>query len=370
MATAGERPISSMLPGDKRNREPRRWLSGCAMRMTSASDSIAPSPRDAWSRVALSKVYVMPLSGSAAISMSSVSESRSARFPESEDCRSSMAGLDRWGSRARIGAGISPSDFPCGQPVGARCYHPAANRVNKSAAPPAPRPRGHSSRNRRRSPSPAFPHASPCNLAATLPPAPRRGRRSPGVDFEPLGHTPGGVDVGEVVLRQAQVHEHVRQIAAEALKSSGDGLSSRNSDVGADAAQPIPHDHDGLLWQTLVRADVLTRDVRDVRLITVPLPVQDQTGLLALAGVSESLGPQEHSEFEWHVETRQTRVAVDFDARDVVDPQPAVADDTENLVHTDLAAVVDLEGATGPEAAVEHRKGDCFADRSVLGVAR
>ncbi|PYQ58062.1 MAG: hypothetical protein DMF53_21160 [Acidobacteria bacterium] len=93
MPTAAERPISRVVPGDRRKREPSRWFSGWAMRMMSASVSTWPSGWLPRSRVAPSNVCVIPLSWTGEMSMSSVSESpRDCRtLRESERCRSSMA---------------------------------------------------------------------------------------------------------------------------------------------------------------------------------------------------------------------------------------------------------------------------------------
>src|SRR3954468_17000857 len=127
MPTAAERPISRVVPGDRRKREPRRWFSGWAMRMMSASVSIWPKGWPPRSRVAPSNVCVIPLSWIGEMSMSSVSESpRDCRtLRESERCLSSMgskAGLENTGQvvKKRI-TGLERRQTPEGF-EGSRCH--------------------------------------------------------------------------------------------------------------------------------------------------------------------------------------------------------------------------------------------------------
>src|ERR1700709_2846299 len=92
MPTAAERPISRVVPGERRKREPSRWFSGWAMRMMSASVSSWESAINPRSREAPSNVCVIPISWIGERSMSAVSESPRdwRRLRESERCRSSI----------------------------------------------------------------------------------------------------------------------------------------------------------------------------------------------------------------------------------------------------------------------------------------
>ena len=57
----------------------------------------------------------------------------------------------------------------------------------------------------------------------------------------------------------------------------------------------------------VVDLDVLARDVGNELLIPIGNAVEDQTNLLLLPTPAETLGCQEHPEFQGHVESRQSR---------------------------------------------------------------
>ena len=85
---------------------------------------------------------------------------------------------------------------------------------------------------------------------------------------------------------------------------------------------------------------------------------------------AESLCRQEHAEFQGHVEAWETAGRVRFNSRDIMDAIVALGDDFEDFVNSNLAGIVDFQGAPRPKVAGEDRKNDCFEESTVMAVKR
>src|SRR5262249_31143600 len=83
-----------------------------------------------------------------------------------------------------------------------------------------------------------------------------------------------------------------------------------------------------------------------------------------------AFGTEEDAQLERHVESGKMAAGIGLRPGDVVDPEPTAFDQVEDLLDSDLAPVIQLEGAPRPEAAVEDCKGDRLEEQFVSGVER
>src|SRR5438045_423769 len=132
------------------------------------------------------------------------------------------------------------------------------------------------------------------------------------VDFEPLGGRDG------------------REVGAEARVFRGDGAAARDIRVLCLIAKPARDTLDRAVNFSTVPVDILAGYVRQVRLITVPLGVEDEGFLARLHPAAEFAGAQEKTELERHVETGQAGAGIRLGFRDVVNAVTAFGDDPAN----------------------------------------
>jgi len=114
--------------------------------------------------------------------------------------------------------------------------------------------------------------------------------------------------------------------------------------------------------------DVLSGEVRHELLIAVREGVEDQAHFFLLASGAELLGCEKHAKFQGHVESRQPRRCVRLRAANVVDAVLTIGDDPSDLLEPHLACVIDLQGTSGPETAIEDGEDHSLEKRRVLVV--
>src|SRR4051794_3836337 len=107
--------------------------------------------------------------------------------------------------------------------------------------------------------------------------------------------------------------------------------------------QKIPHLGNRAIHPSKMCTDVLPSNVGAKLLVAKEGMIEDETKFLPLPPSTISLRPQKHSEFEWHVETRQPSFLVRLGPREIVDPDPTLTDDSKNLGHANFAAVCHFE---------------------------
>ena len=78
-------------------------------------------------------------------------------------------------------------------------------------------------------------------------------------------------------------------------------------------------------------AYVLARDVRDELLVAVWSGVQNEESFSSDRSDAERLGSNIEAQFERYIEPRQTVGRSEFDAGQIVNPEPAAADDPLDL---------------------------------------
>src|SRR5262249_32953294 len=103
------------------------------------------------------------------------------------------------------------------------------------------------------------------------------------------------------------------------------------------------------LRTAVVTANVLTGNVGKELLVSVTLSIQDQNHLLRLAPMPAVLESDKHTEFIWHVESGQL-VGAEFSARQVMDAETGIADDSEQFLSPGFPRVVDFQGASDVES--------------------
>lgn len=108
--------------------------------------------------------------------------------------------------------------------------------------------------------------------------------------------------------------------------------------------------------------DVLPRDVRDESLISIPFFIDHQAALGTLGGTARAQSTYEQPEFEGHVEAWEAVHGVERRSRDVMEPEPALVDNSANLIHAHFASIDELKSGSCYEAAIEDGKNDCPKD--------
>ena len=104
--------------------------------------------------------------------------------------------------------------------------------------------------------------------------------------------------------------------------------------------------------------NILARHIRKEGLISEGLTIQNQRLLMSITGTAKLCGTQKKSEFERHVETRQTRTGIEFRFRNVVDTERTFADDPTDFLIADFAAIVALPRATRRETRADDSEDD------------
>lgn len=102
--------------------------------------------------------------------------------------------------------------------------------------------------------------------------------------------------------------------------------------------------------------DILTSNVRDKGLIPESITVEDQARLSSLERVTEVFCSQAYAEFERHIESRQSRRSIYFDARQVMDAESATGNYFEDFMHSYLTAIILFQRTASYQTTVEHCK--------------
>ena len=102
------------------------------------------------------------------------------------------------------------------------------------------------------------------------------------------------------------------------------------------------------------------------RTITGFFSIQDERRLAAVESAAERLCTEKDTQFERHVEAWKQVLRVEFRGRQVVDAQPALGNNLEDLFDPHLAAIVDLQCAPRNEPACHDREHDRIGKLRIL----
>ena len=145
---------------------------------------------------------------------------------------------------------------------------------------------------------------------------------------DPARHDVREVAVDQRIPVQAKLRARLGKSVLElAVPPVQEASAWQNHGSGMVARKEVAYLLDHALHSASVLANVLPGDIGDELLVPVPLRIQNDAGLAALLAASERLRSREDPQLERHVEARQPAFAVQLRPRDVMDRQPALADD-------------------------------------------
>lgn len=147
-------------------------------------------------------------------------------------------------------------------------------------------------------------------------------------------------------------------------------LRAGNIASDRNACKPAPHAVDCPVRISVVRRNILSRDIRNELLIAMPLDIHDQKTLQFRTTATETGFAQRKAQLKRHVEPRQAVSCVEFGTADVVNAQVAVANESADLVEAHLGAVGHLKRASRDEPASMDCKDDRLEQRPVFRVKR
>src|SRR5260370_14928053 len=114
-----------------------------------------------------------------------------------------------------------------------------------------------------------------------------------------------------------------------------------------------------------MRPDILTGDVGNELLVAVLIVIEDERPFLPLIFGSIPLAAKEESEFEGHVEARQSGHGIQRHSRKVVYAVAALFDHSFDLVYSKIPSILFLEGAACDKAQVIHREANRVEQRLI-----
>src|SRR5205085_11084722 len=116
--------------------------------------------------------------------------------------------------------------------------------------------------------------------------------------------------------------------------------------------KPITDRANRMAYVVVMRADILTSDIGAEDLIAVRVAIQDKTRLGPLTRVAKSLGAQEYSQLEWHVEAGEPIPRIKRHSGQIMNSIVTLTDDLVELFEADLTTVILLPGPVGYEPGI------------------
>ncbi|MBI3683001.1 MAG: hypothetical protein HY235_21730 [Acidobacteria bacterium] len=97
--------------------------------------------------------------------------------------------------------------------------------------------------------------------------------------------------------------------------------------------------------------NILARDVRNERLVAVPLRIEDENALLSELTSPEFTTAYVEPKFERHIKPRKRVATAEFDTGQIVDGQSTRSNDPHDSVQADRAGIEFFQSATRSESA-------------------
>lgn len=135
-------------------------------------------------------------------------------------------------------------------------------------------------------------------------------------------------------------------------------------------AEPISRHADHLGEVVSVIPDVLASNVGQKLLIAVTVAIKNESDFLLLLSSAKSLGGEEDSQLEGHIEAWKLILTIKLRARKIVDTEPAVSNDLKKTFESDSARIISFQSTTRPKPAVHHRIDNRIEDIAVFVVER
>jgi hypothetical protein len=160
------------------------------------------------------------------------------------------------------------------------------------------------------------------------------------------------------------------QLSAKSLVPLEHHDASRHLNPRCVTAQPVTNCANRVSRLVVVSAYVLPRYIGAEVPVSILVSVENQAPLLRVPFGPVPLRAEEEAQFERHVEPGELRGLVDACTRNIVNAEPRVLDDVENLVDASLTAILNFQSGTSREPAVVYRENKCIEDALVFAVER
>ena len=145
------------------------------------------------------------------------------------------------------------------------------------------------------------------------------------------------INDGEIVTLETAIRAHPWKPSRKPAERAFDRYRSGHARTSRNATKPVAHFVNGFVGNTLMALDVLTRNIRDELLITVPLGIENEKLLAFQPPCAKCSCRQVQAELERHVESRKPRDRPKFNSRQVVNSVHALANQRFDLVETNCA---------------------------------
>ncbi len=116
--------------------------------------------------------------------------------------------------------------------------------------------------------------------------------------------------------------------------------------------------------------NVLTGNIRNEIPVPVTLSIQNKAAFLLLVAWAEALAAKKEPEFKRHIESRKPGGRIQFDCREIVDPELAFLDHPFDLRQAELRRVVVFQRTAGYKAEVTDCEDNRVEDRPITRVER
>ncbi len=160
------------------------------------------------------------------------------------------------------------------------------------------------------------------------------------------------------------------QLFPEMRVAFSDCLASRKLLALGGGTQPVADLDNGLPRLSVMRVNILTRDVGDKVAVAKFFNIEDETAFPALRRRPEALASQKEPKLQRHIEVRQAGIGVNAYRGNIMDAVARLLDQLKNLFLPRLACVVDGESATGDEPQIVNGEDDRFESWLVGRVKR
>jgi hypothetical protein len=161
----------------------------------------------------------------------------------------------------------------------------------------------------------------------------------------------------------------LRHFCSEATEILGKSGGACQDTAAWRALQKVAHDADCVLRIGMVRRGIVAAQVGKISGKPIRLGDHDFDTIVPVQPAAESFCAERQTEFKGHVEARQL-VVTKFDARKIMDRAWTLSDQPNELVETDIAAVVFLQSTANPVSTSNDCKQECIEEVRIVVIER